>query len=59
MIYLQDSLEKCVFDVFDDGESLEFLGRREIDTVEARKKILALMEKCKKILAVIDEVEKK
>ena len=58
MIYLQDSPEKCVFDEFYANNPLLFLANIKIDTVQARKDILALMEKCKKILAVIDEVEK-
>ena len=57
MIYIQDTMDKCIFPMPEDYP-FSFLEKREIDTVEAREKTLEIMEMCKQILLLLDKVEK-
>lgn len=58
MKYVQDTKEKCIFTKLVEDNPLEFLEKRIVDTIEARKKIKALRKKLDKIESLIDEVER-
>lgn len=40
-----------------DGDPFDFCGKRKIDTMEARKIMLATKEKCDAVLKVLEQVE--